>query len=73
VYGGLGDAIHVDQTDGIAGVHLEPRGQTCRVQPFATKVTIGSYWLTSLKSKAETDAMQAFRLWIVAAAQVQKS
>jgi LysR family transcriptional regulator, regulator of gene expression of beta-lactamase len=43
------------------------------VQPFATKVTIGSYWLTSLKSKAETDAMQAFRLWIVAAAQVQKS
>jgi LysR family transcriptional regulator, regulator of gene expression of beta-lactamase len=43
------------------------------VQPFATKVTIGSYWLTSLKSKAETDAMRAFRLWIVAAAQAQKS
>jgi LysR family transcriptional regulator, regulator of gene expression of beta-lactamase len=43
------------------------------VQPFATTVTIGSYWLTSLKSKAETDAMRAFRLWIVAAAQAQKS
>ena len=43
------------------------------VQPFATNVTIGSYWLTSLKSKAETDAMRAFRLWVVAAAQVQKS
>ena len=43
------------------------------VQPFATNVTIGRYWLTSLKSKAETDAMRAFRLWIVAAAQVQKS
>jgi LysR family transcriptional regulator of beta-lactamase len=43
------------------------------VQPFATKVAIGSYWLTSLKSKAETDAMRAFRLWIVAAAQAQKT
>jgi LysR family transcriptional regulator, regulator of gene expression of beta-lactamase len=43
------------------------------VQPFDTAVTIGSYWLTSLKSKAETDAMRAFRLWIVAAAQAQKS
>jgi LysR family transcriptional regulator, regulator of gene expression of beta-lactamase len=42
------------------------------VQPFVTKVTIGSYWLTSLKSKAETDAMQAFRSWIAAAAQAQK-
>jgi LysR family transcriptional regulator of beta-lactamase len=38
------------------------------VQPFDTKVSIGSYWLTALKSKAETDAMRAFRSWIVAAA-----
>jgi LysR family transcriptional regulator of beta-lactamase len=37
------------------------------VQPFDTEVSIGQYWLTSLKSKAETDAMRAFRLWIVAA------
>jgi LysR family transcriptional regulator of beta-lactamase len=38
------------------------------IQPFNTKVSIGSYWLTALKSKAETDAMRAFRSWIVAAA-----
>jgi hypothetical protein len=29
---------------------------------------MGDYWLTSLKSKAETDAMRAFRRWIAAAA-----
>jgi LysR family transcriptional regulator of beta-lactamase len=38
------------------------------VQPFDVEVSIGSYWLTSLKSKAETDAMRAFRLWIAAEA-----
>jgi hypothetical protein len=38
------------------------------VQPFDLEVSIGSYWLTSLKSKAESDAMRAFRLWIVAEA-----
>jgi LysR family transcriptional regulator of beta-lactamase len=38
------------------------------VQPFDIEVSIGSYWLTSLKSKAETDAMRAFHLWIVAEA-----
>ena len=38
------------------------------VQPFDIDVSIGSYWLTSLKSKVETDAMRAFRLWIVAEA-----
>jgi len=43
------------------------------IQPFDTKVSIGSYWLTALKSKAETDAMRAFRSWIVAAAQVQNT
>src|SRR6266516_2338126 len=53
---------------------LLPRLPSFReVHPFDTAVTIGSYWLTSLKSKAETDAMRAFRLWIVAAAQAQKS
>jgi LysR family transcriptional regulator, regulator of gene expression of beta-lactamase len=35
------------------------------VQSFDTKVSLGDYWLTSLKSKAETDAMRAFRRWIV--------
>ncbi|WFU41652.1 LysR family transcriptional regulator [Bradyrhizobium sp. CB82] len=38
------------------------------VQPFGITVAMGDYWLTSLKSKAETDAMRAFRRWIVAAA-----
>jgi DNA-binding transcriptional LysR family regulator len=38
------------------------------VQPFDLEVSIGSYWLTSLKSKAESDAMRAFRLWVVAEA-----
>ncbi|OKO85876.1 LysR family transcriptional regulator [Bradyrhizobium sp. NAS80.1] len=38
------------------------------VQPFDVTVAMGDYWLTSLKSKAETDAMRAFRRWIVAAA-----
>ena len=38
------------------------------VQPFDVEVSIGSYWLTVLKSKAETAAMRAFRLWIVAEA-----
>jgi hypothetical protein len=38
------------------------------VQPFDLEVSIGSYWLTSLKSKAESDAMRAFRLRVVAEA-----
>jgi LysR family transcriptional regulator of beta-lactamase len=38
------------------------------VQPFNVKVAMGDYWLTSLKSKVETDAMRAFRQWIVATA-----
>jgi LysR family transcriptional regulator, regulator of gene expression of beta-lactamase len=36
------------------------------VQLFDIRVSIGDYWLTSLKSKAETDAMRAFRQWIIA-------
>jgi LysR family transcriptional regulator of beta-lactamase len=35
------------------------------VQPFATEITIGSYWLTRLNSKAETPGMQAFKSWIL--------
>jgi hypothetical protein len=38
------------------------------VRAFDEKVAMGDYWLTSLKSKVETDAMRAFRRWIVAAA-----
>ncbi|AWK87301.1 LysR family transcriptional regulator [Azospirillum thermophilum] len=36
------------------------------VQPFATTLRTGSYWLTRLKSKPLSDAMQAFRGWLLA-------
>ncbi len=39
------------------------------VQPFATELTLGSYWLTRLQSKAETPAMRQFADWLVATAQ----
>jgi LysR family transcriptional regulator of beta-lactamase len=34
------------------------------VSPFDIEVSTGEYWLTWLKSRAETDAMRAFRLWL---------
>ncbi|MES0807982.1 LysR family transcriptional regulator [Roseibium sp. SCPC15] len=34
------------------------------VRPFALEVLTGSYWLTWLKSRQETSAMQKFRLWM---------
>jgi LysR family transcriptional regulator, regulator of gene expression of beta-lactamase len=36
------------------------------VQPFKNEVTLGSYWLTSLKSKRETSAMKTFQGWLLA-------
>lgn len=33
-------------------------------RPFDIEVSIGAYWLTWLKSREETPAMRAFRLWI---------
>ncbi|MGF6094700.1 LysR family transcriptional regulator [Pseudomonas sp. 18175] len=36
-------------------------------QPFAVGITIGSYWLTRLQSRAETAAMLAFKAWLCAA------
>lgn len=36
------------------------------VQPFDIAVSAGGYWLTRLKSRAETTAMRAFRDWILA-------
>ena len=63
-----------------AGIALLPVAMFSRdlslgrlVQPFKPTISIGDYWLTSLKSKTETDAMRAFRLWMVAAAGAQKS
>jgi LysR family transcriptional regulator of beta-lactamase len=38
------------------------------VRPFAEEVTLGSYWLTRLKSRRETQAMAVFREWLVAQA-----
>ena len=37
-------------------------------QPFSVAVTMGSYWLTRLQSRAETPAMVAFHDWLVEAA-----
>jgi LysR family transcriptional regulator of beta-lactamase len=36
------------------------------MQPFPIDVTLGAYWLTRLKSRAETQAMLAFRDWLLA-------
>ena len=40
------------------------------MRPFATEVTLGAYWLTRLKSRAETPAMAAFRHWLLAQPEV---
>jgi LysR family transcriptional regulator of beta-lactamase len=40
------------------------------VQPFPIEVTLGAYWLTRLKSRPETRAMQVFRAWLLAAREV---
>lgn len=37
-------------------------------RPFALEIAMGGYWLTSLKSRKPTPAMEAFRSWILAAA-----
>lgn len=36
------------------------------VQPFKNEIALGSYWLTSLKSKRETSAMKTFQGWLLA-------
>lgn len=53
-----------------AGVALAPPSMFGRelharqlVQPFAALVDVGSYWLTSLKSRPPSAAMEAFRTW----------
>ncbi len=38
------------------------------VRPFATEISLGSYWLTSLKSRKASAAMTAFADWIGAEA-----
>lgn len=55
------------------GVALVPRSMFGRdlasgrlVQPFAAQVDVGRYWLTRLRSRAETPAMRDFRAWLLA-------
>jgi LysR family transcriptional regulator, regulator of gene expression of beta-lactamase len=55
-----------------AGVALVPVAMFAReieegriVQPFDITASMGSYWLTHLKSRAETPAMKAFRIWML--------
>ncbi|CAM3599132.1 LysR family transcriptional regulator [Paracidovorax anthurii] len=57
-----------------AGVALLPArlfGRELRqgrlVRPFGTEIALGAYWLTRLRSRAPTAAMQAFRDWLIAA------
>lgn len=38
------------------------------VQPFATELDLGRYWLTRLHSRAPTAAMEQFRNWLMRAA-----
>lgn len=59
-----------------AGVALAPPSMFTRqlhaetiVQPFPQTVTMGSYWLARLQSRPETDAMAAFRKWLIDTAQ----
>src|SRR5262249_61023949 len=58
-----------------AGVGLLPVAMFTRelqqgelVQPFAIETAVGSYWLTSLRSKRLTAGMQAFKAWLAARA-----
>ncbi|MBX5159830.1 LysR family transcriptional regulator [Rhizobium sp. NZLR8] len=53
------------------GVALAPPSMFTRhlssgaiIQPFATAISLGSYWLTRLQSRPVTAAMQAFSDWI---------
>lgn len=55
------------------GVALVPAAMFTRdiatgriVQPFDLGVLTGTYWLTRLKSRTETNAMAAFKTWITA-------
>ena len=35
------------------------------IRPFQTEVTLGEYWLTSLRSKRQSAATHAFRAWLL--------
>ena len=42
------------------------------VRPFDVEVTLGAYWLTRLKSRPETPAMHAFRIWLLKQASITR-
>lgn len=44
--------------------HLLQTGEI--VRPFPSEISFGSYWLTRLQSKAETNAMREFAQWLSA-------
>jgi LysR family transcriptional regulator of beta-lactamase len=35
------------------------------IRPFQTEVTLGEYWLTSLRSKRASAATRAFKAWLL--------
>jgi LysR family transcriptional regulator of beta-lactamase len=41
-------------------------GEGRLVRPLATEVLTGSYWLTRLRSRAPSPAMEAFSTWLLA-------
>jgi len=41
------------------------------VRPFDVEVVLGAYWLTSLKSRTPTSAMEAFRSWLMATSRTE--
>jgi LysR family transcriptional regulator of beta-lactamase len=45
-------------------------GEGRLVRPFEAQAVTGSYWLTRLKSRDRTEAMQAFEKWLLAQAAV---
>jgi LysR family transcriptional regulator of beta-lactamase len=40
-------------------------GEGRLVRPLATEVMTGSYWLTRLRSRVPSPAMEAFRSWLL--------
>lgn len=65
-------AIMVAAAAGGPGVALAPAAMFARdltaerlVQPFAITIDAGRYWLTRLMSRKESEAMQAFRKWLL--------
>ena len=63
-------ALMVEAALGGQGVALAPailfEGRA--VRPFAAEVDLGGYWLTRLKSKRPSAAMEAFETWLLAEA-----